>query len=174
MPLKKPKNIPEVPKARAKNIEAIKEHIPQKKETEIEFVCKVYFQHNPQKKVQEYCIALETVKLFSSLNYEITIQSEKKKNEIDISILGLKTKQKYMSEVSPADAEVFFQDLYGKQTINIIKQDGSINSAIFDFNVFKKKIILIEEFLPEKKNNRKFCTFEVAEDKFTFSREGLL
>ena len=67
-----------------------------------------------------------------------------------------------------------FENLYGKYTINIIKQDGSINSAIVDFNIFKKSIKLINVFLPEKRNNREFIKFEIATKKFKYSNEGKL
>jgi hypothetical protein len=71
----------------------------------------------------------------------------------------LRPRQTYFTEVAPAKSEVFFEDLYGEHTINIIKKDGSINSAIVDFNVFKKEIKILNEFLPPKKNNRKFFVF---------------
>jgi hypothetical protein len=168
MPLKKPKSVPKVSKARQKTIDKIKEAVPIKKEAEIEYNCNVSFKYNPQKKVQQYSFGLETAKLFSSMNYEITTESKKSKKVIDISILGLNPKQSYFSQPGPAVSEVFFEDLYGEFTLNIIKKDGSINSAMLDFNVFKKEIKLIKEFLPEKKNNRKFCSFTVDPSSFTF------
>ena len=30
---------------------------------------------------------------------------------------------------------------------------------------------IVNEFLPEKKNNSKFCTFEIDKEKFTYSKE---
>ena len=172
MPLKKPKNVPKIPKTRDKTIDSAMDSVPRKKESEIEYVCKVYFHYNLKQNQQEYCINIHTIKEFSTLNYELTVKSNKSKNNIDIVLSGLKTNQTYISEVKPAEAKLYFKDLYGKHTVNIIKQDGSINSAIFDFNVFKKEIKLVEEFLPEKENNRKFCSFKVENEKFTFSREG--
>lgn len=168
MPLKKPKSVPKITKARKKTIDKMKETVPVKKEAEREYNCKIAFKFNPLKKVQEYAFTLETEKLFSSMNYGITTESKKDKNVIDISILGLSPKQTYFTEVSPARCEVFFEDLYGEFTVNIIKKDGSINSAVVNFNVFKKEIKLIEEFLPEKKNNRKFCSFSIDKTSFTF------
>ena len=76
-----------------------------------------------------------------------------------------------MAKVQPANAEIDFEELFGEYTVNIIKQDGSINSVIVNFNIFKKEIVIVKEFLPEKKNNSKFCTFEVDENKFTYSKE---
>ncbi len=168
MPLKKPKLVPKIAKARKKTIEKLKEAVPLKKEAELEFNCNISFRFNPQKKVQQYLFALETTKLFSSMNYGITTLSKKEKKIIDISILGLTPKQTYFTQVYTALGEVFFEDLYGEYTVNIIKKDGSINGAKVDFNVFKKEIKLIEEFLPEKKNNRKFCSFSIDQKSFTF------
>lgn len=136
MPLKKPKSIPKIAKARKKTIDNLKAAVPQKKEAEIEYNCKIAFKFNPSKKVQQYTFLLETEKLFSNMHYEITTESKKNKKVIDISILGLSPKQTYFSEVGPAKSEVSFEDIYGEHTVNIIKKDGSINSAIVDFNVF--------------------------------------
>jgi hypothetical protein len=174
MPLKKPKNVPKIPKARSKSMEKLKDSTPMDKEPELEYVCKIYFYFDPQKKIQMYAAALETVKYFSMLNYELSLASKKNKKELDISILGLKTKQAYLVQPSPAIGEQLFEDLYGEYTINIIKKDGSINSAVIDFNVYKKEIKIIKEFLPEKINNRKFCEFKISTENFTFPKEGIL
>jgi len=168
MPLKKPKSIPKIAKTRKKTIDNLKETVPGKKEAELEYNCKIAFKFNPLKKVQQYSFILETEKLFSSMEYGITTESKKDKKVIDISILGLSPKQSYFTEAGPAKSEVSFEDLYGEYTVNIIKKDGSINSAVLDFNIFKKEIKLLNEFLPPKKNNRKFCAFSVNSKNFTF------
>lgn len=168
MPLKKPKSVPKIAKSRKKSIDKIKETVPLKKQSEIEFICKLAFKYNTLKKVQGYAFLLETEKLFSSMNYGITTEYSKDKKVIDISILGLTPVQNYFTQPGPAKSEISIEDLYGEYTINIIKKDGSINSAIVDFNVFKKDIKLISEFLPPKKNNRKFCSFLVDNTNFTF------
>jgi len=105
------------------------------------------------------------------LNYKISTPSRKEKNEIDISVLGLSAQNDYLVKAQPATAEIDFEDLFGEYTVNIIKQDGSINSAVLNFNIFKKEIELLKEFLPAKKNNGKFCTFEIEKSLFTFSSE---
>ncbi|HKI76968.1 MAG TPA: hypothetical protein VKA26_00345 [Ignavibacteriaceae bacterium] len=173
MPLKNPKKVPGIPKSRVKSIIQIKESTPRAKESEIEYTCLVYFYNNKQKQEQQYCVRLETMKNFSMLNYEISVKFKKDKNSIDISILGLNTKTTYLNEPGPASCELLFSSLYGEHTINVIKQDGSLNSALFNFNVFKKEIELVKEFLPDKKNNRKFCNFDVARDRFTYSTKGV-
>lgn len=171
MALKKPKNIPKIPKAREKTIDKLKDTTPMKKESEIEFNCRVYFHRDSVQATQKYRFTVETIKLFSFLNYAITVKAEKSKKNIDISIIGLSAKNDYMSKVQPAIADVDFEELYGEHTVNIIKQDGSINSAILDFNIYKKEIKLVKTFLPVKKNNRLFCTFELDEASNSYSNE---
>lgn len=171
MALKKPKEVPKLPKAREKTIDKLKKAIPKKKKEEIEFNCRIYFHYDKKTKKQKYRFQLETLKVFSALNYKISTQYRKEKNEIDISILGLTAQNDYLTKVQPATAEIDFEDLFGEYTLNIIKQDGSINSAILNFNIFKKEISLVKEFLPPKKNNGKFCTFEVDNSLHSFSSE---
>ena len=168
MSLKKPKSVPGIPKSRKKNPDKIKKAVPAKKSSEIEYTCSVYFAYNPSKKNQRYAVEIETKKLFSVLNYNLSVEGRKEKNVIDISILGLKATNNYTNEPGSASSVIYFDELYGDNTINIIKQDGSVNTAVFNFNVFKKSIELIEVSVPEKKNNSRFCEFEVAEKKFTF------
>jgi hypothetical protein len=169
MSLKKPKSRPDIPGSRKKNPEKIKEAVPAKKSSEIEYKCRVYFAYNPSKKPQNYALEIETTKLFSVLNYNISFESKKTKNVIDINIMGLKATNNYTNEPGPAAAVIYFEELYGNQIINIIKQDGGVNSAVFNFNVFKKSIELLEEFVPPGKNNSRFCDFEVAKEKFRFA-----
>lgn len=168
MALKKPKEVPKIPKTREKSINKVKLITPKEKEGSLEFICKVFFYFNPHLKKQQYGIQVETVKQFSVMSYELTLKGAKSGKEIDISVMGLRAKQSYLNMAGPAYGEIYFDDLYGRHTINVIKQDGTINSAVFDFNIFKKEIVLSEEYLPEKKNNRRFCSFETAEEYFTF------
>jgi hypothetical protein len=171
MALRKPKEVPKISKAREKTIDKLKKAIPKKKKEEIEFNCKFFFYYDKQEKKQKCRILLETIKLFTSLNYRISVQSRKIKDEIDISIFGLSARNDYLTEVKPATEAIDFEDLYGEHTVNIIKQDGSINSVKIEFNLYKRQINLIDEFIPPKKNNGKFCSFEVAESLFSFPLE---
>jgi hypothetical protein len=176
MSLKRPKDVPKIPKAREKTIDKLKDATPKikPKESEIEYNCFLFFHKDTKTAKQKYAIIIDTVKQFTALNYELTVLAKKNKNVIDISILGLKNLDNYRTEVKPASAEIYFDDLFGKITVNVIKQDGSINSGLYEVNVYKKHMELIEEFLPPKKNNRKFCSFFVDKKRFSFEKEGLL
>jgi hypothetical protein len=171
MPLKRPKDYPKLPKTRKKNIEAAKEAIPQKKEDKIEYLCYALFKYDSVLNQQFCTLRIRTVAEFTSFAYEISLASTISKNLIEITLLGLKAKINYLPKVEAATTDLDFENLYGEYTVNIIKQDGSINSAIFDFNIFKKDIKLVRKILPEKKNNRLFCDFEVAQKDFSFRGE---
>jgi hypothetical protein len=168
MPLRKQARIPKIPKNRKKSIDALKKATPLKKKSEIEYFAKVFFEYNTIEKKQLYVLQLRTAQEFSFLNYEVSAEVRKRKNIVDISLMGLRTKQSYLVIPQPAISNFYFEDLFGEYTFNIIKQDGSINSAKYHFNLFKKELKLVNEFMLAKKNNRKFCKFEIATDLFTF------
>jgi hypothetical protein len=171
MALRKPDEIPHVSKAREKSIDKIKKAIPKKEKKQIEFKCEFFYYYDKQEKKQKSRILLETTKLFTTLNYNISVKFRKIKNVIDISILGLSGRNDYLTEIKPASVNVDFEDLFGEYLVNIIKQDGSINSVTVDFNIYKKQITILEEIIPQKKNNGKFCSFAVSKELFSFKQE---
>ncbi|MGE5496982.1 MAG: hypothetical protein ACM3Q2_02875 [Syntrophothermus sp.] len=171
MPLKKPADVPKLPKTRQKNPEAAKQAIPQKKEDKIEYVLKTLFSYDETLRKQYCILRLETIAEFTSFAYEISVDAHIDKNEINITIMGLQTKMNYLPNIEPAKANVLFENLVGDYNVNVIKQDGCINSAVYNFNIYSKKIRLIEKYMPPKKNNRWFCDFMVAEEEFSFQPE---
>jgi hypothetical protein len=171
MPLKHPADVPKVPKTRKKNPEAAKTAIPQKKEDKIEYTCSAVFLADELRKKQYCAFRVRTVAVFTSFAYEISIDKRLNKHVIDLTILGLQTRINYLPKTETAMTDILFENLYGDYTVNVIKQDGSINSAVYNFNIFKKEIKLVKKFMPEKKNNRLFCDFDVSQDEFTFLPE---
>ncbi|MBU2494519.1 MAG: hypothetical protein KJ571_17995 [Bacteroidetes bacterium] len=169
MPLKNPKSIPKIPKTRKKKALSAIDLIPQPKPDKIEYVCKTYFKYEMPTKKQYCVIAVETVTAFANFAYEISIEWLRDKREINILLAGLKAKTNMVPMVQPAKKEIFFEDLVGEYIINIIKQDGAINTGVFKFNIFNKEIKLIKNFKPKKKNNRFFCEFKVEEEEFNFN-----
>ena len=141
MPLKKPKDYPKLPKTRKKNIEAAKDAIPQKKEDKIEYICSAFFKYDSMVNKQFCTLRLQTIVEFTSFTYEISVASRITKNIIDITLLGLRAKINYLPQVEVAKTDLDFENLYGEYTVNIIKQDGSINSAVFNFNIYSGQII---------------------------------
>lgn len=168
MPLRKLNEIPKLPKTRKKKPEAIWNLIPEKKEDNIEFVCKPCFYYDKVQKKQKTGFIIESVANFSSFTYEIIHDVRKNKNEIIITLLGIRNIDNSVPRIGPATAEIFFDDLFGEHTVYVVKQDGCINGAIVEFNIFKKDILLKSKFLYEKKNNRLFCDFVIDRSLFTF------
>lgn len=172
MPLKKPNEIPKIPKTRKKKAQAAIEAIPPaKKPNKIEYVCKAYFNFDKTLKKQFTVISIETVVEFTSFAYEISLDYHQEKDDIYFVLMGLKAKTNQVPAVQPAVTKVSFEDLIGEYTVNIVKQDGSMNSGVFKFNTFSKEIKLLKEFVPEKENNRLFCKFQVDESLFSFDEE---
>lgn len=171
MPLRKPKNIPKIPKTRKKKAHTALSAIPSKKPDKLEYLCKAYYSYDEKVKKQ-YCVfAIETMVEFTSFAYEISVEVIREKNIFYFIVMGLKAKMDAVPRIQPAKKELLFEDLVGDYVVNVLKQDGAINSADFRFNLFKKEIVLEKEYKPQKKNNRVFCKFKVAQDEFTFSSE---
>ncbi|OGU57553.1 MAG: hypothetical protein A2V66_11145 [Ignavibacteria bacterium RBG_13_36_8] len=169
MPLKKPTALPKIPKTRKKKAQSALKAIPQKKPDKIEYYCKALFKYDEKKDLQFCVFAIETVAEFISFVYEVSVDVVKEKKEIFIVLMGLRAMPNLAPKVQPARTEINFEDLLGEYRVNVVKQDGSINSAIYKFNIYKKEILLLDEFKPKKKNNRLFCKFLVADEEFSFS-----
>lgn len=168
MPLKKPKDLPKIPKSRQKKAENALAAIPEKKEDKLEYKCKAYYDFDSTTKTQYSVFAIETVAEFTSFAYEVSLEVLKDKREIVIVLMGLKALTNMAPKVQPARTEIPFEDFVGEYTVKVVKQDGAINAADFNFNIFKKEIKLLKEYKPQKKNNRIFCKFEVNKEAFRF------
>lgn len=168
MPLRKPVNIPKIPKTRKKKAHTALSAVPVKKPDKLEYLCKAYYRYDEKIKKQFCAFTIETVVEFTSFAYEISVEVIKEKNVFYFIVMGLKAKMDAVPRVQPARMELLFEDLVGEYVVNVVKQDGAINSADYRFNIFKKEIILEKEYKPKKKNNRLFCKFKVAEEEFSF------
>lgn len=168
MPLRKPIDIPKIPKTRKKKPHAALEAVPTKKPDKLEYFCKAFFKYDEKKKKQYYAFAIETVVEFTAFAYEVSVDVIKEKNVINLVVMGLKAKMNAVPRIQPARNESLFEDLFGDYTVNVVKQDGAINSADFHINIYNKEFSLLKQYKPKKKNNRLFCEFIVAEDEFSF------
>lgn len=165
MPLKKPGEIPKIPKTREKKAEAAFNAIPENRPDKLEYFCKFSFQYDQKLRKQFNVITISTVAEFTSFAYEVSLEIIRDKKEINLVLMGLKALTNFVPRVQSAISNVRFEDLFGTYTVNVLKQDGAINTAEVDFNIYKKAITLKQQYKPKKKNNRKFCEFMVAEDK---------
>lgn len=168
MPLKKPKELPKIPKTRKKNAEAALAAIPQKKPDKLEYYCKAFYEFDEVLKQQFAVLSIQTIVDFTSFAYEVSVEAFKDKDTLNLVIMGLSAKTNMVPQIQPARTDIRLDDLNGELKVNVVKQDGSINSAVYNLNVFKKEINLIKQFIPEKKNNRLFCQFMVEKESFTF------
>ena len=168
MPLRSLTDIPKIPKTRKKKAYAALEAVPVKKPDKLEYICKALFRYDEKTKRQHYVFVIETVVEFTSFAYEVTVEVIKEKSVLNFILMGLKAKTNVVPQVLPAKAELYFEDLIGDYTVNVVKQDGAINTGEYHFNIFKREILLVKQYKTKKKNNRLFCKFEVAEDEFTF------
>ena len=168
MPLKKPTDLPKIPKTRKKKAEAAIAAIPQKKPDKLEYNCYASFRYDQSLKQQYLVVSIETIVEFTSFAYEVSTEILREKDQVYIILMGLKAKTNIVPGVQVAKKEVFFEDVVGELTINLVKQDGSINSGIYRLNIYNKEIEMVEEFQPPKKNNRLFAKFYVNEDDFSF------
>jgi len=166
--LRKLKDLPKIPKTRKKKAHSALAAIPIKKPDKLEYICKAFFKYDESVRKQ-YCVfAIETVVEFTSFSYEVSVELLNEKNEFNFILMGLKAKTNVVPLVQPARTEILFEDLVGDYIVNVVKQDGAINTGEYHFNIFKKEILLTKQYKPKKKNNRHFCTFAVAEEEFSF------
>ncbi len=168
MSLRKLKEIPKIPKTRKKKAHAALDAVPSKKPDKQEYVCKALFRYDEKQQRQYYVFSIETVVEFTSFAYEISVEVIKEKNILNFILMGLKAKTNVVPQIMPARTDLYFEDLFGDYIVNVVKQDGAINTGEYHFNIFKKEILLTKQYKPKKKNNRLFCNFEVAVDEFTF------
>ncbi|MCK9280843.1 MAG: hypothetical protein M0P71_09490 [Melioribacteraceae bacterium] len=168
MPLKKPTDIPRLPRAREKKGISALDTIPTKKPDKKDYLVKGFFRYEPILKKQFLIFAIETITEFTSFAYEISVETFKENGEFYIVLMGLKAKTNIIPRVMPARTEIKFDELNGDFKINVLKKDGAINSAHFYANVLNKELVLKEKSIPKKKNNRFFCDFEIAKKEFSF------
>jgi hypothetical protein len=166
--LKNPKDLPKIPKTRKKKAHIAIKAIPEKKPDKHEYKCKAFYHFEESTDSQLCVFRIETVAEFTNFVYEIVVDTVQEKRDLYFVLMGLKAKANALPHVEPAITDLALYDLVGEYNVNIVKQDGAINSAVFKFNPYKKEIELVKEFQPQKKNNRFFCKFEVAEELFTF------
>ncbi len=157
-----------MPKTRKKKAFTALKTIPLKKPDKLEYICKAFYKYDPTIKKQYSVFALETIVEFSTFSYEITVETIREKNEIYFIPMGLRAKTNVVPLIQPARTEIFFEDLVGDYIVNVVKQDGAINTGEFHFNIYKKEILLTKQYKLKKKNNRLFCKFEIAEENFSF------
>jgi len=168
MPLKKPTDIPKIPKTRKKKAESALTAIPEKKPDKIEYYCLSYFKYDRESRKQLHALTIQTVAEFTSFSYKLNVEVIKEKNVINLVIMGITPEINVAPEIKPAECELLLENLTGNFIVNVVKQDGCINSAEISFNIYNKEINILNEFVPQKTNNRLFCKFKVSPGRNSF------
>ncbi|MCC6549689.1 MAG: hypothetical protein IT279_06430 [Ignavibacteriaceae bacterium] len=134
----------------------------------LEYHVRFYFSYDKITGKQYYVLALSTFRLFSQLNYSITTKIKKQKDQITINLLGLSTNNSYYTNSYAAVSFLRFEELFGDFTVNIVKQDGTVNSAVVSFNIYNKTIKIRSTSSGNAGEDRIFCQFETDNSLFTF------
>jgi hypothetical protein len=91
-----------------------------------------YFDERVRKILQVFLV--QTVKEFTSFNYEILLEVAVQDRTIQMKILGLRTTPLIMPGVGPARGRRDFSELRGLYQLNLIKLDGETNEFQVDLS----------------------------------------
>lgn len=83
---------------------------------------------------------VQTIKEFTSFNYEILLDVAVKDRAIHLKILGLQTTPLLMPSVGPARGRRDFTDLAGSYVLKIMKFDGQMNEFQLEVSPSKLEI----------------------------------
>jgi hypothetical protein len=89
-----------------------------------------YYDERVRKILQVFLV--QTVKEFTSFNYEILLDVAVQDRTIQMKILGLRTTPLIMPGVGPARGRRDFTDLRGQYQLNVVKLDGERNEFVVD------------------------------------------
>lgn len=136
--------------------------------TNLEYLVRFYFSFDKVTGKQFYTVALSTYRLFSQLNYSITTKVKRQRDHITVNLLGLSTNNSYYTNSYSAVSFLRFEELFGDFTVNVVKQDGTVNSALVAFNIYNKSIEIRSTSSGNDGEDRIFCQFETDSSQFTF------
>jgi hypothetical protein len=102
-----------------------------KKQRDPEYSLHVFHHFDEQTRRTLQVFLVQTVKEFTSFNYEILIDAVLRERLIQLKILGLRTTPLIMPGVGPAEGHRGFTNLRGSYILSVIKLDGETN----DFQV---------------------------------------
>lgn len=89
-----------------------------------------HFDERTHRTLQVFLV--QTIKEFTSFNYEILLDAALREKAIHLKILGLRTTPLIMPGIGPARGQRDFTDLRGAYELNVIKLDGETNQFHLD------------------------------------------
>jgi hypothetical protein len=102
-----------------------------KKHRDPEYSLHVFHYYDDQTRRALQVFLVQTVKEFTSFNYEILLDAVMRERLIQLKILGLRTTPMIMPGVGPAKGRCDHTNLRGSYTLSVIKLNGETN----DFQV---------------------------------------
>jgi hypothetical protein len=104
-----------------------------KKHREPEYSLHVFHHYDERTRRALQVFLVQTIKEFTSFNYEIMLDGALRERLIQLKILGLRTTPLIMPGVGPAKGHHDFLNLHGVYNLSVIKLDGETNE--FEVNV---------------------------------------
>lgn len=103
-----------------------------KKYREPEYTLHVFHHYDEQTRRALQVFLIQTIKEFTSFNYEILLDAVLRERLIQLKILGLRTTPLIMPGVGPAKGHCDFSNLKGSYHLSVIKLDGETNEFKVD------------------------------------------
>jgi hypothetical protein len=103
-----------------------------KKQHDPEYALHVFHHFDERTRRTLQIFLVQTIKEFTSFNYEILLDAALREKEIHLKILGLRTTPLIMPGIGPAEGRRDFTDLRGAYELNVIKLDGETNQFHLD------------------------------------------
>ena len=105
-----------------------------KKQRHPEYSLHVFHRYDDRIRKTLQVFLVQTVKEFTSFNYEILLDVTVEDKTIQLKILGLRTTALTMPGVGPAQGRKDFVDLRGSFHLSVVKLDGEANDFQIDLS----------------------------------------
>ncbi len=113
-----------------------------KKQHEYQYTLNIFPYFDEKKKREVIRFVVQTVRIFVHFRYEILLSNSIKDNIIQLNIEGLHVPTILLPESGPAVGIIDYENLYGTYTLNVTKQNGSLNT--FTLNIDYNNTVTIE------------------------------
>jgi len=98
-----------------------------KKGREPEYSLNIFHHYDEKIKRNVIVFLVQTIRIFVSFRYEILLEETVRGSVIDLKIVGLHVPELLMPQTGPAAGRRDFKELQGSYTLNISKQDKTLN-----------------------------------------------
>jgi hypothetical protein len=117
-----------------------------KKGREPEYSLNIFHHYDEKIKRNVIVFLVQTIRIFVSFRYEILLEETVHGSVIDLKIVGLHVPELLMPQTGPAAGQRDFQELQGSYTLNVSKQDKTLN-------IFQIEILPDTVEIKQKPNN---------------------